>query len=274
MNNNKFHFKKSFSQNFLNDEEKLINIVSFANIDKNDFILEIGPGNGALTKYLSNVCKKLVVIELDNNLIPILQNKFSNSNVTIIHNDFLKMNNDEIESIFVALGLDKNSSIKVVSNIPYNITSPIIQKLLTINIVKEFTLLVQKEVADRILANKDSKDYSVLTISVSLFADCIEGFVVDKNCFYPVPKVDSKVIKIIKNNKSYDKLFLQQFFYVVKTAFSQRRKTLINSLSSNSSFDKNEIINILHKLNINELSRAENLAVNDYINLTNELYTK
>ena len=92
MNNNKFHFKKSFSQNFLNDEEKLINIVSFANIDKNDFILEIGPGNGALTKYLSNVCKKLVVIELDNNLIPILQNKFSNSNVTIIHNDFLKMN--------------------------------------------------------------------------------------------------------------------------------------------------------------------------------------
>ena len=272
MNNNKFHFKKSFSQNFLNDEEKLINIVSFANI--NNYILEIGPGNGALTKYLSNVCKKLVVIELDNNLIPILQNKFSNSNVTIIHNDFLKMNNDEIESIFVTLGLDKNSSIKVVSNIPYNITSPIIQKLFTIDIVKEFTLLVQKEVADRILANKDSKDYSVLTISVSLFGDCIEGFVVDKNCFYPVPKVDSKVIKIIKNNKTYDEVFLQQFFYVVKTAFSQRRKTIINSLSSNSSFDKNEIINILHKLNINELSRAENLAVNDYINLTNELYTK
>lgn len=271
-NNNKFHFKKSFSQNFLNDEEKLIDIVNFSNININDYVLEIGPGNGALTKYLSENSKQVVCIELDKTLIDILNKNFQNTNVHIINKDFLTITNDDIINIFSELGFNDVSHIKVVSNIPYNITSPIIQKLLSLKIVDEFTLLVQKEVADRIIANESCKDYGILTISIKLFADVIEGFVVDKTCFYPVPKVDSKVVRIVKKNIKYDENFLEKFFNIVHSAFNQRRKTIINSLTSSTSFDKETILSSLHKLNISELSRAENLKITDYINLTNDLY--
>ena len=271
-NNNKFHTKKSFGQNFLYDEDILNDIISFANVSKDDFVLEIGPGKGTLTKLLSNNCKKILPIELDNDLISFLNSTFVNTNVTILHKDFLKTTDEELLDIFKSMSY-QNENIKVVANIPYNITSLIINKLLSSKLINEITLLVQKEVADRICAKDDTHDYGILTLAVKYYADAIPGFIVDKKYFRPIPKVDSKVIKIVKHPVAFDEDFTKKFFKTIKAAFSKRRKTLANSLSSSSAnITKEQIEDCLSKLNINTMARPEDLSIDNYFSLTKMLY--
>ena len=270
-NTNKFHTKKSFGQNFLYDEEILDNIISFANVSKDDFIIEIGPGKGTLTKLLSNSAKKVLAIELDNDLIPYLNTTFENTNVHILHKDFLKTTDEEILSVLKSMS-HNNEDIKVVANIPYNITSLIINKLLSCKFIKDITLLVQKEVADRICAKNDTHDYGILTLAVQYYADAIPGFIVDKKYFKPMPKVDSKVIKLIKHEVPFDDEFTKKFFKIIKCSFSKRRKTLANSLSSSYSLvTKEQVENSLLKLNKNPMARPEDLSIEDYFALVKML---
>ena len=270
-NNNKFHTKKSFGQNFLYDEDILNDIVSFANLSKDDFVIEIGPGKGTLTKLLSSVANKVLAIELDNDLIPYLNSTFKDTNVTILHKDFLKTTNEEILSILKSMSYN-NEDIKVVANIPYNITSLIINKLLSCDFIKDITLLVQKEVADRICAKNDTRDYGILTLAVKFYADTTPGFIVDKKYFRPIPKVDSKLVKIIKHPVPFDEEFTKKFFKIIKCSFSKRRKTLANSLSSsNPNLTKEQIENCLTKLNLNTMARPEDLTIEDYFELVKML---
>lgn len=270
-NNKKFHTKKSFGQNFLYDKEILNNIVSFANVTDNDFVLEIGPGKGTLTKILSCSAKHVLAVELDNDLIEFLEQSFSNSNVTIINKDFLKISNEDLLAIFNSISY-QNENIKVVANIPYNITSLIINKLLSCDFINDITLLVQKEVADRICAKEDTHDYGVLSLAVKYYADAIPGFIVDRKYFSPIPKVDSKVIKLIKHPTFFDEELTKKFFKIIKNSFSKRRKTLANSLSSSYPLvSKEQVENCLIKLNHNVMARPEDLSINDYYNLTEML---
>lgn len=270
-NNNKFHTKKSFGQNFLYDEEILNNIVSFANITKEDFVIEIGPGKGTLTNILSQSAKKVLAIELDNDLIPFLNSTFENTNVVILNKDFLKTTDEEILSILKTMSFN-NEDIKVVANIPYNITSLIINKLLSCSFIKDITLLVQKEVANRICAKNDTSDYGILTLAVKYYADSIPGFIVDRKYFRPIPKVDSKVVKIVKHLVPFDEEFTKKFFKIIKCSFSKRRKTLANSLSSSySNITKEQIENCLTKLNINTMARPEDLSIENYFELVKML---
>lgn len=267
----KFHTKKSFGQNFLYDEETLNNIVSFANLSKNDFVLEIGPGKGTLTRLLSTSAKKVLAIELDNDLINYLNTAFQDTNVTIYHKDFLKISNTEILDILKSMDY-QTENLKVVANIPYNITSPIINKLLSCSLINDITLLVQKEVADRICAKVDSHDYGILTLAVKYYADATAGFIVDRKYFKPIPKVDSKVIKITKHPVPYDDTFTKKFFSIIKSSFSKRRKTLANSLSSSSAnITKEQVESCLLKLNKNTMARPEDLSIEDYFSLTKML---
>lgn len=269
---NKFHTKKSFGQNFLYDKETLDNIISFANVTKDDFIIEIGPGKGTLTSILSNSAKKVLAIELDNDLIPYLNSTFNNTNVTILHKDFLKTTDEELLNILKSMSLN-NEDIKVVANIPYNITSLIINNLLSCNYIKDITLLVQKEVADRICAKNDTHDYGILTLAVKYYAEAIPGFIIDKKSFRPMPKVDSKVIKLIKHKVTFDDEFTKKFFKTIKAAFSKRRKTLANSLSSsNPNITKEQVESCLSELNINTMARPEDLSIKDYFALIKILY--
>ena len=163
---NNFKYKKQFGQNFLIDEETLFNIASNSDIRKDDFVLEIGPGNGKLTEKLISYPKALCMVEVDKELIPILTDKFSSyKNVSIIHDDFLNMDFDIILNEFIKYGFDKDKDkIKVVANLPYYITGPIIFSLLENNLISEIVIMVQKEVADRIVSPPNSRDYGVITV--------------------------------------------------------------------------------------------------------------
>lgn len=260
--------KKHFGQNFLYDDFLLDDIVNFSGITKDDFLLEIGPGNGNLTYHLLKKCFKLVAIEIDKDLIPILNKRFLDfNNLTIVNSDFLNMSDSELLSIFEKLGLKNNQKVKVVSNLPYYITSPIIMKLLSIDFISEITILVQKEVADRICAKHSSKDFGALTLFINYYADAESGFLIPRSYFTPEPKVDSKTVKLIKHNVCYDKTFENNLFYIIKNSFLHRRKTLVNSLSK-ATLDKEKIVSILKALNISLNTRAENLSLNDYISFT------
>ena len=263
--------KKQFGQNFLYDDFILDDIVNFASISDEDFVLEIGPGSGNLTFYLLEYCKALLAIEIDRDLISSLKNRFSDkTNFTVINNDFLSMDEEVIYAEFKKLGLLDNKKVKVVSNLPYYITSPIIMKLLNMDLISEITLLVQKEVADRITAEPGNRDFGVLTLAIKYYADTESGFLVSRNYFHPVPKVDSKTVKIIKHPVLYDKTFEEKLFSVIKHSFMHRRKTLVNSLSS-AGFDKNILLSTLSDMNLSNTVRPENLSLDDYVTLTNAL---
>lgn len=260
--------KKQFGQNFLYDDTLLQNIIDFSGINNDDFLLEIGPGSGNLTYHLLNTCKKLIAIEIDKELIPVLNKRFSDKdNFHLINDDFLNMNDELLLSEYKKLGLNNNQKVKVVSNLPYYITSAIIIKLLDIDFISEITLLVQKEVADRICASPNSKDFGVLTLAINFYADTENGFLIPRTYFKPVPQVDSKTVKIIKHPVLYDKNFEEKLFYIIKNSFLHRRKTLVNSLSS-ANIDKQKVLDILSRLNIPSNARPENLSLDEYVQFT------
>ncbi|HPN54629.1 MAG TPA: 16S rRNA (adenine(1518)-N(6)/adenine(1519)-N(6))-dimethyltransferase RsmA [Candidatus Moranbacteria bacterium] len=258
--------KKSLGQNFLQDETVLKRIVESANLSQNDVVIEIGPGYGALTEKLAEVAKKIVAIELDDRLIEMLRSKLHNKeNVEIIHGDILKINLPKL----VTSHLPPVNEYKVVANIPYYITAPIIKLFLETEFPpSEMILMVQKEVAERICAK--AGEMSILAVSVQYYAKPEYLFTVPKTAFEPVPKVDSAVIKVIRNKeqKTRNKDEVKKFFRIVRAGFSAKRKTLANNLSSSLKLDKKTVEEKIESIGFLKNVRAQELGVEDWKKLT------
>lgn len=266
-----FSLKKKYGQNFLTDEHILDDIVSGADIQPTDWVIEIGPGIGALTQYLAEKAEKVIAIEIDDFLIPILGDTLSGySNIDIVHQDVLKVD-------FEALLQDKKPSqhVKVVANLPYYITTPIIMKIFEEHVpVTSITVMVQKEVADRMDAKPSTKDYGSLTLAVQFYADTEIVVQVPPSCFIPQPKVGSSVIKLTRKTTYTDQIEDDKaLFNIIRGAFQQRRKTLVNTLShqSNNNYTKEHIRLALEKIGLSSTIRGEALSLDEFIELTNAL---
>ncbi len=256
---------KKLGQNFLINESIIYDIVKKANVTKDDVVIEIGPGLGSLTKELINNAKKVIAIELDSNMIDILKSRFGIfDNFEVIYGDVLKIDLEELIK-----GYD---SVKVVANLPYYITTPIIMKLLEDRLkIKSITVMVQKEVGERICATYKDKEYGAITVSVQYYSEPQIIIDVPKENFLPAPEVDSCVIRLDMREKT--PVFLKDeklFFRLVKGAFTQRRKTINNSLTC-SGKSKEEIMSVLERLGIDSKLRAENLSIQQYADITNML---
>lgn len=256
---------KKLGQNFLINESIIYDIVKKANVTKEDVVIEIGPGLGSLTKELINNAKKVIAIELDPNMIDILKSRFGIfDNFEVIYGDVLKIDLEELIK-----GYD---SVKVVANLPYYITTPIIMKLLEDKLkIKSITVMVQKEVGERICATYKDKEYGAITVSVQYYSEPQIIIDVPKENFLPAPEVDSCVIRLDMREKPLVSLKDEKlFFRLVKGAFTQRRKTINNSLTC-SGKSKEEIIAALNKLGIDSKLRAENLSIQQYADIANTL---
>lgn len=266
----KFDFSKSLGQNFLVDKNICPKIVFESNISDNIGVIEIGPGVGVLTVELAKKAKKVVAVEIDKRLVPVLRETLKDyNNIKIINQDILKLDiKDLINKEFS--GLD----VVVCANLPYYITSKIIMYLLTCDLnIKSITVMIQKEVADRIVAEPGSRDTSVLSLATRYYSEPKILFDVSKESFLPSPKVDSAVINLlIKKNKAVEVKSEKLFFKVIKAAFERRRKTIINSLSGVLNINKNIINNILNKLDIDPNKRAENLSLENFKDISDELF--
>jgi len=245
--------KKSLGQNYLQDENTCRNIVQSFNIKPGDHVIEIGPGQGAITKFILEETGNLLVVELDENNCRILAEKFPE--LEIINKDFLKLDFADI--------VKNDKKIRVIGNIPYNITSPIIFRLADERkYIQDAQLMIQEEVAQRIAASPDCKEYGIPSVILNVFSKSQLRFKVSRNCFYPKPKVDSRIIYFDFTISREDKIHDIEFFRkLVKAAFGTRRKTLRNSL-------KNLDINLADSP-IDLSRRAENLSVDEFIELSN-----
>lgn len=257
MNKYNVHPNKKLGQNFLFDEEALNLIAS--GVNEQDTIIEIGPGLGTLTAILAEKAKKVIAVELDDKMMAILNERFKlYNNVEIIHKDILNVDIDKIAP-----------KAKVVANLPYYITTSIITKLLKTNI-KDITVLIQKEVAERICAIPGSKKAGAITYFVNYYANAEIVGNVSKEAFIPNPEVESSIVKLkIRENKLVEVKNEDMLFEIIRANFNQRRKTLINSLST--VVDKERLKEILRDLNINENVRGETLTLEQYAQLANKL---
>lgn len=270
---NKYDIKanKRFGQNFLIDDNILENIVEVSNISKSDLVIEIGPGLGNLTEYIIDKAGYMLLVEIDNKMIQILNDRFKEKdNYSLLNDDVLKINLDKkVEEIEKKLNI-KFNKIKVVANLPYYITTPILFKLLQDESrIDSITVMVQKEVAERMVARSKTKDYGILTLMVEYLSDANIEFIVPKDSFIPAPNVTSAIISLRKNKKfkvSDEKLF----FDLIHKSFAKRRKTMINSLylSNFNGMDKENLNQIFNQLGIDKNVRAEELEIEDYINIT------
>lgn len=265
--------KKKFGQNFLIDDNILDEISASACINDDELIIEIGPGLGNLTSYLLKKSRYVLLVEIDNNMIEILNDRFKeNTNYSLINEDILKVDLDEkISKIEEELNFSFKK-VKVVANLPYYITTPILFKLLQDSKrVDEIVVMVQKEVADRMVASPKSKDYGILSVMIKYLADAEIIIKVPKEAFIPSPNVTSSVIKLVKNKK-YECDDEEKLFKLIHHAFAQRRKKMINSLESSKflNLDKERIKDAFNKVNLNENVRAEELSIEEFILLSKE----
>lgn len=264
LNKNNFSFKKKFGQNFLLDQNLLNNIVSLGDIDKNTLVIEVGVGAAALTKKLSEKAKNVLGYEVDNTLEEPLKEILKDyKNVDIVFDDFLNRNiNNDIKNY-------EYKNLILVANLPYYITTPIITKFIEEGIdVSKMVVMVQNEVADRLSAKPGTKSYNSLTIFLNYYFDIKKAFVVSKNVFYPKPNVDSAVVVFTKKKKQYAVKNKELFFKLVKDSFTQKRKTLKNNLKS---YDLEKIEKTLKKYNKDISTRAENITIEEFIDIANEL---
>ena len=270
----KYHIKanKSLGQNFLIDDKVVEGIINGSDVNKDDLVIEIGPGLGTLTKYLLEKAKKVICVELDNKMINILEDRFKlYDNFELLHNDILKV---DLNSI---IKKEKERSdirqVKIVANLPYYITTPIIMKLLEDKLdLDSITVMIQKEVADRLIATPGDKDTGAITYSVYYYATSKSLLEVPKDSFIPEPEVTSEVIKLeIRKEPPVDVKNKEVMFRIIKSAFMQRRKTLLNALTNTKVFlNKEKGLKILNKLNLPEDVRAEKLTLQDFANIANE----
>lgn len=254
--------KKSLGQNFLIDQEVVKKIIIGANLKSTDVVLEIGPGKGVLTESLASKCQKVIAVEIDQTLIPVLENRFKNNKkVEIIHGDILGM---DLKSQVTSLNLD---GYKLIANIPYYITSLIIRKFLECEMPpKEMILMVQKEVAERIVAKPGKM--SILAVSVQYYASAEILFGVPKTAFDPVPEVDSAVIRITYNAKRITHEEAEQFFCIVRAGFCAKRKTLANNLANSLHIERKIAEEKLAQVGIASNARAQELSVEDWEKLS------
>lgn len=265
LNKHGLRANKKLGQNFLINESIILEIVEKAKVTKDDVVIEIGPGLGSLTKELINNAKKVIAIELDPNMIDILKLRFGIfDNFEIIYGDVLKINLQEL--------IKDCDSVKVVANLPYYITTPIIMKLLEDKLnIKSITVMVQKEVGERICSTYKDKEYGAITVSVQYYSEPKIIIDVPKENFLPAPEVDSCVIRLDMREKPPVILKDEKlFFRLVKGAFTQRRKTINNSLTCSGN-SKEDIMNVLEKLGIDSKLRAENLSIQQYADIANML---
>lgn len=253
-------------QNFLTDKNIVNKIMASADLKPDDFVIEIGPGKGILTEELVKSADRVAAIELDKNLAEFLRNKFSaNQNIEIIEGNILKINLSELAESYKL----KAKSYKVIANIPYYITSPIIRLFLEADSPPgEMILMVQKEVAERITAKPGQM--SLLAVSVQYYAEAKILFPVSRGSFYPVPEVDSAVIKITYNKQPaiHNKQEAKKFFRIARAGFSAKRKTLLNNLASSLHLSKKEVEEKLKAASIKPIARAQELSVEDWKKLT------
>lgn len=266
------HANKSLGQNFLINEEVINQIIEKAEIDEKDLVIEIGPGLGTLTSRLLEKAGKVICVELDDRMITILNDRFKlYNNFELIHDDILKVNLNKIinENLFENNNIKK---IKIVANLPYYITTPIIMKLLEEKLnITSITVMIQKEVADRLIAVPGEKNAGAITYSVYYYAEAEKVLDVENNSFIPEPSVTSTVIKLNIRKKPVIQIKDEKLmFRIIKQAFMQRRKTLVNALSNMDIFkSKEEIIRMLEDLNINTKVRGEALTIEQYAQITN-----
>ncbi|MBT2657988.1 16S rRNA (adenine(1518)-N(6)/adenine(1519)-N(6))-dimethyltransferase RsmA [Bacillus sp. ISL-18] len=270
-----FSFKKSLGQNFLIDTNILKKIVSFADLSESSGAIEIGPGIGALTEQLARSSKKVVAFEIDQRLLPILQDTLlPYENVKVIHKDVLEAD----VRMVMEEEFPGTNDIMVVANLPYYVTTPIIMKLLEDRLpIRGIVCMLQKEVADRISAKPGTKEYGSLSIAIQYYTEAETVMIVPKTVFVPQPNVDSAVIRLTKREKPAVVVKDEDFFFqVTKASFAQRRKTLLNNLTSqlpDGKEKKEEILTALSASGIEPVRRGETLSLEEFGRLADELYS-
>lgn len=266
-----FMFQKKFGQNFLIDTRVLERIIEASGVTKDDMVLEIGPGIGTMTQYLCENARKVIAVEIDKNLIPILSDTLSEyDNVRVINEDILKVDINKLVN-------EENDGkpIKVIANLPYYITTPIIMGLFESHVpIESITIMVQKEVADRMKVGPGTKDYGALSLAVQYYAEPKVVATAPANCFMPRPNVDSSVIKLTRHenvpvNVKDEKLM----FKIIRASFNQRRKTLQNSICNcpDLHFSKAQIVEALKQMGLSETIRGEALTLEQFAEFTNHL---
>jgi len=266
-----FNFQKKFGQNFLIDENIVEKIVREAGVTKDDFVLEIGPGIGTMTQILCENAREVVAVEIDTNLIPILREDTLRyyDNVTVINEDILKL---DIKKL--ADERNNGKPIKVVANLPYYITTPIIMGLFESNVpLDSLTIMVQKEVADRMQVGPGTKDYGALSLAVQYYSKPEIVLNVPASCFMPRPNVDSAVIKLNRyQTPAYDVKNERLLFNLIKASFLQRRKTMLNSVSNSlSNVTKEDLASALESMGLPKTVRGEALTLEQFVELSNLL---
>lgn len=272
-----FHFQKKYGQNFLIDANILEKIIHSAEITEEDCVIEIGPGIGTMTQYLAEHAREVVAVEIDKNLIPILEDTLSEyHNVTIINEDILKVD-------IAGLANEKNGGrpVKVVANLPYYITTPIIMGLFESKVpLSSITIMVQKEVADRMQVGPGTKDYGALSLAVQYYAKPEVIINVPPACFMPRPGVGSSVIRLTRFTQPPVKVTSEKkFFSIIRAAFNQRRKTLVNALVNSSSLigddgnsrkaTRSEVCEVLDKMGLSQTIRGEALTLEEFAEFSN-----
>ena len=267
----KFNFQKKFGQNFLIDTHVLERIMDAAEITKEDCVVEIGPGIGTMTQYLAERAGEVVAVEIDKNLIPILKETLADyDNVTVINEDILKVDLNQIVQ-------EKNGGkpVKVVANLPYYITTPIIMGLFENQVpLKSITIMVQKEVADRMQVGPGTKDYGALSLAVQYYAKPEIVANVPPNCFIPRPNVGSAVIKLTRYEQPPVMVKDEKFmFSLIRASFNQRRKTLVNGLTNaqNLSVTKEKVAAVLEEMQLSPTVRGEALTLEQFARLSDNL---
>lgn len=274
---NKHHFQlsKSLGQNFLTDGAIVDQIIASADAGSADLVIEIGPGVGVLTAAAAQTAGKVIAVEIDKNLIPILRETLSEfPNIEIINRDILKTDLREILAQNEEINGQRRTGVKIIGNLPYYITTPIIMKLLEDGIAADsLTIMLQKEVADRILAGPGSKTYGALSVAVQYFSTVTLVTQVPKEVFIPRPKVDSAVIRLdLRKQKPVALRSEAAFFATVRSGFGQRRKTLLNSLTGVLGTTRDEIGAVMEQLAIDSKRRAETLSIEEFAALSNAIY--
>ena len=271
----KLSANKSLGQNFLINDNIVEKIVESANVCKEDLIIEIGPGLGNLTEYLLERAGKVIAIELDDRMIKILQDRFYfYNNFQLLNQDVLKV---DLEALIKNNKINNIKHVKIVANLPYYITTPIIMKLLEEKLdIDSITVMVQKEVADRLIAKPGSKLSGAITYCVYYYATSESVVIVDNNSFVPEPAVDSEVIKLlIRKEHPVDLKDETEFFKIIKVSFMQRRKTLINSFVNGGIVsNKDEARALFDELNLDYNTRGETLTIEQFARISNYLVTK
>lgn len=269
-----FQFSKSLGQNFLTDKNIIDKIIEGSMIGKGDLVIEIGPGIGVLTAAAAEAAGKVIAVEIDRNLIPILKDTLSDyDNIEIINSDILKIDLSALLEQNELINGQKREGVRILGNLPYYITTPIIMKILEDRVQTDsITIMLQKEVADRIKAQPGSRTYGALSVAVQYYCTVAHVANAPKEIFVPQPKVDSTVIRLdVRKEKPVLLSSEETFFAVVKAGFGQRRKTLLNSLTGIYGLTKDEIAVVMATAGIDPVRRAETLSLEEFAALANAI---